>query len=322
LVLLPHPTSGLRGMNTLLYWHPACFDHDPGLGHPESPDRLRAVLAILDTECFTLLDRREAPQATVDQIARVHPRGYVERVLRAVPKQGYLDLDADTVLSPGSGEAALRAVGAVCDAVDRVFSKDARNAFCAVRPPGHHAETGRPMGFCMFNNVAIGAYHARAAHGAKRVAVVDFDVHHGNGTQDIFWKDPDLFYASTHQSPLYPGTGHPRETGVAENILNVPLAPMASSPEFRQAIGTVVLPRLEAFKPDLIMISAGFDGHTQDPLAGLHLQDSDYAWVTQKLGQLAARMCEGRLISVLEGGYNLRALAASVAAHVKELMAT
>ena len=308
-------------MNTLLYSHPACFDHDPGFGHPESPDRLRAVLAVLDSEAFALLDRREAPKAIVEQIARVHPRGYIERILRAVPSTGYLDLDADTVLSPGSGEAALRAVGAVCDAVDQVFLGRARNAFCAVRPPGHHAEIGRPMGFCLFNNVAVGAAHARAMHGAKRVAVIDFDVHHGNGTQDIFWKDPDLFYASTHQFPLYPGTGHSRETGVSGNILNVPLPPMSASPEFRQAIGTVVLPKLEAFKPDLVMISAGFDAHTQDPLAGLHLQDSDYGWVTQKLGQFAAETCEGRIVSVLEGGYNLRALAASVAVHVKELMA-
>src|SRR6056297_2774923 len=220
-------------MNTLIFTHPACFDHDPGFGHPENADRLRAILATLEAESFCLLDRREAPRATVDQSARAHPRRYVERILEMVPEHGYVDLDADTVVSPGSGEAALRAAGAV-----------------------------------------VGAMHARAAHGVKRVAAVDFDVHHGNGTQDIFWKDPDLFYASTHQYPLYPGTGHARETGVANNILNVPLRPMSASPEFRQAFTAQILPALEAFEPELIMISAGFDGHSHDPLASLDLTEA------------------------------------------------
>jgi len=309
-------------MNTLIFTHPACFDHDPGFGHPENADRLRAILATLEAESFCLLDRREAPRATVDQIARAHPRRYVERILEMVPEHGYVDLDADTVVSPGSGEAALRAAGAVVGAVDAVFSDRSRNAFCPVRPPGHHAEAGRPMGFCLFYNIAVGAMHARAAHGVKRVAAVDFDVHHGNGTQDIFWKDPDLFYASTHQYPLYPGTGHARETGVANNILNVPLRPMSASPEFRQAFTAQILPALEAFEPELIMISAGFDGHSHDPLASLDLTEADFAWVTGKLGQLAERMCGARIVSVLEGGYDLRALANSCAAHVKELMAT
>ena len=308
-------------MNTILFTHPACFDHDPGFGHPECSERLRAVLDVFDTEMFTLLLRREAPRATVDQISRVHPRSYVERILASVPHQGYVDIDMDTTVSPGSGEAALRAAGALCAAVDAVFNGEARNAFCAVRPPGHHAEIGRSMGFCLFNNVAIGAAHARAVHGISRVAVVDFDVHHGNGTQDCFWNDPNLFYASTHQYPLYPGTGHNLETGVAKNIVNVPLRPMSASPEFRHAFSGTIFPAIEAFQPELIMISAGFDAHSQDPLANLDLQEADFCWVTQKLGELAERHCQRRIVSCLEGGYNLRALAASCAAHVKELMA-
>ena len=297
------------------------MDHDPGLGHPESADRLRAILSVLDGETFALLDRREAPRATVEDIARVHPRSYVERILASIPTQGYNDIDVDTVVSPGSGEAALRAAGAVIAAIDAVFNGEARNAFCAVRPPGHHAEKARSMGFCLFNNVAVGAHYARARHGIKRVAVIDFDVHHGNGTQDIFWKDPDLFYASTHQSPLYPGTGLARETGVSENIVNMLLPPMSGSPEFRHAMMRGILPALEAFEPELVLISAGFDAHSLDPLANLHLTEDDFAWATKKLGELAARVCSARMVSVLEGGYNLRALASSCAAHVRELMA-
>ncbi|NNG05932.1 MAG: histone deacetylase family protein [Inquilinus sp.] len=307
-------------MNTILFTHPACIGHDPGPGHPERPDRLRAVLAALEGEAFALLDRREAPPATIEQIARAHPAGYVERVLATVPVEGYRGLDPDTVMSPGSGDAALRAAGAVCAAVDAVFAGEARNAFCAVRPPGHHAEADRAMGFCLFNNVAVGALHARAAHGVRRVAVVDFDVHHGNGTQDIFWKDAGLFYASTHQSPLYPGTGAPHETGDAGNVLNVPLHANAASPEFRQAIGEHVLPALAAFEPELLLISAGFDGHTRDPLANLNLTEADFAWATGKLCRLAGDACNGRVVSALEGGYDLDALAASTAAHVQELM--
>ena len=307
-------------MNTLLFTHPACIDHDTGFGHPESPERLRAVLAALNGEAFTLLDRREAPTATVEQIARAHPRAFVEQILAEIPQHGYHDIDADTVVSPGSGEAALRAAGAVCAGIDAVFAGEGRNAFCAVRPPGHHAEAGRAMGFCLFNNVAIGALHAQAVHNIRRVAVVDFDVHHGNGTQDIFWHRPDLFYASTHQSPLYPGTGGPTETGPAGNILNVPLLPNAGSPEFRHAMTDRILPALRAFNPELIMISAGFDAHSRDPLAGLQFSADDYGWATRKLGELAAEVCRSRMVSVLEGGYNLPALAASCAAHVHELM--
>ncbi|MGQ9366021.1 histone deacetylase family protein [Azospirillum sp. A39] len=308
-------------MHTSLFTHSACLEHDTGLGHPECADRLKAVLAALEAEEFFLLDRQEAPRAAVEQIARVHPRSYVERLLSLMPQAGHAGIDADTVVSPGSGEAALRAAGAVVAAVDAVAAGGSRNAFCAVRPPGHHAERARAMGFCLFNNVAVGAYHARAVHGLQRVAVMDFDVHHGNGTQDIFQSDPDMLYCSTHQSPLYPGTGDPAERGEYGNCVNATLPAMAGSPEFRHAMTHTVLPAIDHFRPDLIMISAGFDAHSRDPLAGLHLTDDDFVWATRKLGELARTHCGARIVSVLEGGYNLRALASACAAHVRELMA-
>ena len=307
-------------MTTLLYTHPACLEHDPGPYHPESPARLRAVLAALDAPEFAALDRREAPEAVIDDIARVHPRGFVERLLAAVPLSGHVGVDADTVMSPASGRAALRAAGAVVAAVDAVVAGDADNAFCAVRPPGHHAEPGRAMGFCLFNNVAIGALRARRAHGIARVAVIDFDVHHGNGTQARFRDDASLFYASTHQFPLYPGTGAASETGIG-NIVNVPLPPGAGSREFRFAFDREILPALDAFRPEMLLISAGFDAHKSDPLAQLRLADSDYAWVTEQLLQLAERHAEGRVVSTLEGGYDLDALASSAAAHLRVMMA-
>ena len=307
-------------MSTLLYSHSAFLDHDTGPHHPERPDRLRAITAILETEAFSLLDRREAPLAEKAQIARVHPQRFVDWVLEQIPDDGLAGLDADTIVSPGSGEAALRAAGAVCAAVDAVVTGEARNAFCAIRPPGHHAEPERAMGFCLFNNVAVGAAHARAVHGLKRVAVVDFDVHHGNGTQAAFERDGDLFYASTHQSPLYPGTGHPEERGVANNVVNAPLPAFAGSTEFRSAMERIVLPALEGFAPELVIVSAGFDAHLRDPLASLNLVEDDYAWVTRKLCEIAARQCKSRVVSALEGGYDLRALAGSVAAHVDVLM--
>src|SRR5579864_2120451 len=307
-------------MTTLLYTHPACIDHDPGDYHPESPARLRAVLEALDAPEFAALERREAPEAAIDDIARVHPRRFVERMLAAVPAAGHVGIDADTILSPQSGRAALRAVGAVCAAVDAVVVGEADNAFCAVRPPGHHAEPERAMGFCIFNSVAIAAQRARQKHGLERAAVIDFDVHHGNGTQATFENNPHVFYGSTHQSPLYPGTGARSETGVG-NIVNVPLRPMSGSTEFRRAYDEVILPALEDFAPDFILISAGFDAHRRDPLAQLMLVEEDYAWVTERLMACAARHCEGRLVSSLEGGYDLEALAASAAAHVGALMA-
>jgi acetoin utilization deacetylase AcuC-like enzyme len=307
-------------MATFLFTHPACLEHDPGEFHPESPARLRAVLAALDAPEFGALIRREAPTADLEDIARVHPRDFVEAMLAAVPEAGYVGLDADTILSPGSGRAVLRAAGAAVAAVDAVISGEASNAFCAVRPPGHHAEPDRAMGFCLLNNVAIGAARARAVHGLARVAVVDFDVHHGNGTQARFERDPSLFYASTHQFPLYPGTGARSERGVG-NVVNVPLPPMAGSAEFRRGVEASILPALDAFAPDLVMVSAGFDAHRRDPLAQLMLVEDDYAWVTERLLDCARRHADGRLISTLEGGYDLAALGASAAAHVRTLMA-
>ena len=306
-------------MTTLLYTHEACLEHDPGSYHPESPARLRAVLAGLAGSEFNRLVRREAPRAELDEVARVHPRDFISAVIAAVPKRGHAALDADTVLSPRSGEAALRAVGAVCAAVDAVVAGDADNAFCAVRPPGHHAEADRAMGFCVFNSIAIGAQRARQLHGLERAAVIDFDVHHGNGTQAIFENNPHVFYASTHQSPLYPGTGARSETGVG-NVVNVPLRPGSGSDQFRYAFNEFILPALEDFRPDILLISAGFDAHRDDPLAQLMLVEDDYAWVTERLMALAARHCSGRVISSLEGGYDLEALAASAAAHVRVLM--
>jgi len=306
-------------MTTLLYTHPACLAHDPGRHHPESPARLRAVLAALEEREFAGLERREAPEAAREDLFRVHPRRHVEGVLGAVPQTGHVGIDADTVLSPASGEAALRAAGAVVAAVDAVVRREADNAFCAVRPPGHHAEPRRAMGFCLFNNAAIGALRAREVHGLARVAVVDFDVHHGNGTQAAFEADGSLFYASTHQYPLYPGTGAASETGVG-NIVNVPLRPMAGSNQFRLGLTQRILPALDAFRPELVLVSAGFDAHRSDPLAQLMLDEADYTWVTEKLLEIAYRHAEGRLVATLEGGYDLPALAASAAAHVRVLM--
>ena len=306
-------------MTTLLYTHPACLAHDPGPHHPESPARLEAVLAALSEPEFSRLERREAPEAAIDDLARVHPRRFVERLLAAVPRTGHVGIDADTIMSPESGHAALRAAGAVAAAVDAVVAGEADNAFCAVRPPGHHAEPDRAMGFCLFNNVAVGALRAREAHGLARVAVIDFDVHHGNGTQARFADDPSLFYASTHQSPLYPGTGAAHETGVG-NIVNLPLRPMSGSREFRLGLTREILPALDAFRPEMVLISAGFDAHKRDPLAQLMLDEADYTWVTERLLDIARRHARGRVVSTLEGGYEMGALGASAAAHVRVLM--
>jgi acetoin utilization deacetylase AcuC-like enzyme len=306
-------------MTTLLYTHPACLEHDPGRHHPESAARLRAVLDALADPEFDRLERREAPGATLEDLLRVHPRRHVERILSAVPRSGYVGIDADTILSPASGEAALRAAGAVAAAVDAVMAGEVDNVFCAVRPPGHHAEPTQAMGFCLFNNVAVGALRARQAHRLDRVAVVDFDVHHGNGTQAAFETDAGLFYASTHQSPLYPGTGAARETGIG-NIVNVPLRPMSGSSQFRLGVTQRILPALDAFRPELVLVSAGFDAHKSDPLAQLLLDEGDYTWITEQLLEIAYRHSDGRLVSTLEGGYDLAALGASAAAHIRVLM--
>ena len=307
-------------MATLLYTHPACLDHRPGSNHPETPARVSAVLDALSGPGFADLARREAPLAALEDIARVHDRDYVDAVLAAVPNNGRAFLDPDTALSPGSGEAALRAAGALIAAVEAVIAGEAANAFCAVRPPGHHAEQGRAMGFCLFNNVAIGALFARERGGCRRVAVVDFDVHHGNGTQATFAADPELFFASTHQWPFYPGTGGADEIGLG-NLVNVPLAAGAGSAEFRGAMRERILPALDRFAPDFLLISAGFDAHADDPLGGLRLADADYAWVTEELCGVAQRHGRGRVVATLEGGYDMAALGWCAAAHVAALMA-
>ncbi|HWV83035.1 MAG TPA: histone deacetylase family protein [Hyphomicrobiaceae bacterium] len=314
-------------MTTLLLTHPVFLEHDTGPGHPERPDRMRAIDKVLSHEIFQTpaLAREEAPlRDDVEQwIALAHPQSYIDRIkeLRPAPGEGPIHLDGDTLLSSGSWEAALRAVGAGLRAVDAVLDETLglANAFCQVRPCGHHAETARAMGFCIFNNVAIAAMYARQKHGAERVAVVDFDVHHGNGTQDIFWSDKDLFFASTHQMPLYPGTGALGETGVG-NIFNAPLRPGDGGEPFREAMESRILPALRNFGPDLVLISAGFDAHRDDPLANLELVESDFAWATGALAEVARRQAHGRLVSMLEGGYNLTGLARSVAVHVKGLM--
>ncbi len=306
-------------MTTLIYRHPVFQQHDTGPGHPECAARLMAILDALTTPEFAALEWREAPEASIEQIERVHPRHYVEAILAMAPAQGLRYLDPDTVMSPRSGEAALRAAGAVCAAVDAVVTAQANNAFCAVRPPGHHAEPNQAMGFCLFNNVAIGAAHALAQHGLQRAAVIDFDVHHGNGTQAMFEHRPELLYLSTHQSPLYPGTGHQHERG-SGNILNVPLPYGSGSQVFRDAWLQYLSPALNDFRPDMILISAGFDAHRMDPLAGLNFVEEDYYWITRQILTVAETHCGGRLVSTLEGGYHLPALAASAAAHCQALL--
>lgn len=307
-------------MTVLLFTHRACLHHDPGPHHPECPDRLRAVLRALEAEEFSDLLRDEAPQATVEQLTRVHPARYVEAILGIRPEpDDSVALDADTVMNWGSAEAALRAAGAAVAGVDAVCRNEARRVFCATRPPGHHAEPAKPMGFCFFANAAVAARHAQAAHGLRRVAVVDFDVHHGNGTQACFQADPTLFFASSHQSPCYPGTGAPEERGVG-NIRNATLPPGADGAAFRAAWREMLLPAIEGFAPELVVISAGFDAHARDPLAQLRVREADFAWLTTELCRMADRHCGGRLVSLLEGGYDLDALASSAAAHVRALM--
>ena len=306
-------------VSTLLLTHPSFEEHDTGSGHPESADRIRAISTRLDAPEFTPLIRKIAPRAAESTIRLIHPQSHVNLILAGIPITGYHNVDGDTILSPASGEAAFCAVGAVCEAVNVVMNDKALNAFCAVRPPGHHAEPERAMGFCIFNNIAIAAEYARKNFGIQRVAIVDFDVHHGNGTQAAFYQQSNVLYASTHQSPLYPGTGGADETGVG-NIFNVPLAARSGSTEFQQAVIEKVFPALHQFKPELLLISAGFDAHQDDPLASLNLIEDDYAWITRELSHIASRYGHGRIVSVLEGGYNLDALAESVASHVRELM--
>ena len=308
-------------MSTTLYVsHPACLDHLTPPGHPERPDRLRAIEQTFEDERFQILAREQAPMAEPDVVTLCHPADYVDAIRNASPDEGMVRLDADTSMSPGSLEAALRAVGGGALAVDEVMTGKVANAFVAVRPPGHHAETAQPMGFCLFNSAAIAARYAQRKHGAERVAIVDFDVHHGNGSQDIFWSDKTVMYCSTHEMPLFPGTGAASERGEFQNIVNAPLSAGDGSDAFREAMETAILPRLNGFKPDLIVISAGFDAHTRDPLANLNLVEADFAWMTKKLMEIADDSANGRIVSMLEGGYDLQGLSRSAAAHVLALM--
>ncbi|MGB8817060.1 MAG: histone deacetylase family protein [Rhizobiaceae bacterium] len=307
-------------MTTQLYTHPIFLEHLTPPGHPERPDRLRALEKALAGPQFETLVRLEAPRGREEAVLLAHPEEHMARVAMAIPESGLNRIDDDTVVSPKSFEAAMHAIGAVNAAVDAVFRGEADNAFIAARPPGHHAERTTAMGFCLFNQIAIAARHAQKAHGAERIAIIDWDVHHGNGTQDIFWSDASVLYASTHQFPLYPGTGALNETGVKNNIVNAPLAPETGSEAFRDAFSSRVLPALEAFKPDLVLISAGFDAHTRDPLADINLVEDDFDWATGKLMDIAGRYSSNRLVSVLEGGYDLQGLSLSAAAHVARLM--
>ncbi|WP_127106116.1 histone deacetylase family protein [Pararhodobacter zhoushanensis] len=307
-------------MSTAFYTDPACLNHATPEGHPEQVARLVSILAALEHRDFAGLDRRQAPMAEVAELLRCHPQDYIDRIRAAEPDAGNHQLDADTWMSPGSWAAALAGVGAVTAALDAVVAGEARNAFAAIRPPGHHAETATPMGFCLFGTVAIAAKRALDHHGLSRVAVLDFDVHHGNGTQDLLWDEPRALFVSSHQFPLWPGTGRAEETGPHGTILNVPLAPGTRGPDFRDAWEGQVFPRLDIFKPELILISAGFDAHIDDPLAQLALTEEDFIWITHRICDLADAHAGGRVVSALEGGYNLDALAASTAAHIRVLM--
>jgi acetoin utilization deacetylase AcuC-like enzyme len=302
-----------------IYTHPACLAHDTGPGHAERPERLTAVTTALREAFADALDWQEAPRASREQLLRAHAPSLLQAVLGTAPTQ-WIMLDPDTVLSPDSAEAALRAAGAAVAAIDAVLAGEVSRAFCAVRPPGHHATADTAMGFCLFNSVAVAALHALHAHGLERVAIVDFDVHHGNGTQAIFERDPRVLYLSSHQMPLYPGTGFADERGVG-NIINAPLPPGAGSEPFRAAWATQLLPALEAFRPQLLLMSAGFDAHRRDPLAQLQLEADDYSWLTQQLVATADRHAHGRIVSLLEGGYDLQALRECSVAHIGALLA-
>jgi acetoin utilization deacetylase AcuC-like enzyme len=302
-------------MVTALITHKACYDHVTPQGHPEQVARLDAVLGALAG--MDLL-RVDAPLAADDDLLRAHPKGHVDTIKAAAPSEGWRSLDADTHMSIGTLEAAYRAAGGVVKAVDLVMAGEAGNAFAAVRPPGHHAERETAMGFCFFGSVAVAAKHALEFHGLKRVAILDFDVHHGNGTQDLVEGDARILFCSSHQMPLYPGTGAAHETGVG-NVVNVPLPDGCGSAKFRAAWEREVFPRVEAFKPELLLISAGFDAHADDPLAGMMLHEDDFAWITGKLCDLADKHCSGRVVSALEGGYDLEALGRSARAHVDVL---
>jgi acetoin utilization deacetylase AcuC-like enzyme len=307
-------------MTTAYYAHPACLDHVNPPGHPEQVARLKAIEAALAAPGFETLDRREPPLGTEEMIRRAHPKVYIDTLRDNRPDEGWTQLDPDTTMSPGSWEAALRAVGGITSAVDAVITGEVRNAFVGTRPPGHHAERAKAMGFCLFSNVAIAALHALEVHRLARVAVLDFDVHHGNGTQDVLWNESRVHFASSHQMPLYPGTGAPHERGAYLQIKNVPLREGTGGEAMREAWDGQILPWVKEWQPELILVSAGFDAHRADPLAGLHWTTEDFGWITHRLCDLADDCCGGRLVSTLEGGYDLEALADSVGLHVEVLM--
>ncbi|MEL7486255.1 MAG: histone deacetylase family protein [Pseudomonadota bacterium] len=306
---------------TLIYSHSSFGSHEVPPGHVEHPGRFAAVDDALSGDDFRSIERRSAPRADAAMIERAHPAAYRRMVEGTAPDAGLAQLDADTFMGPASLDAALRAAGGAAAAVDALYAGEAKNAFVCARPPGHHAEPERAMGFCLFNSAAVAAYHARAAHGASKVAVVDFDVHHGNGTEAIFWRDEHAFFASSHEWPQYPGTGRETDRGAFDNIVNIPLATGEGGEAFRRAWGGKALPILSDFDPDVIIISAGFDAHRADPLGGLDLVEDDFAWVTAEIAAVAADKCDGRVVSMLEGGYDLAALGRSAAAHVRALMA-
>jgi len=307
-------------MSTALISHPLGLAHVTPPGHPEHTGRLDAIYNVLSSSAFLDLEQVEAPRADDAIITLCHPQRYIDRIEAAAPETGWAALDGDTHLVKASPEAARHAVGGVIEAVDRVLDGRNQNAFCAGRPPGHHAEHETAMGFCLYGNVAIGAMHALENRGLSRVAIIDFDVHHGNGTQDLLWDESRVFFASSHQSPLFPGTGLPAERGAHGQILNAPLPAGTGSEMFRQIYDNVILRQIEDFLPDLIIVSAGFDAHQADPLADLRLSTDDFTWITERICDLADRVCQGRVVSSLEGGYDLDALAAATAAHISVLM--
>jgi len=306
-------------VTTRLYTHELSVEHITPTGHPERPDRIRALDEVFSGEQFDTLDRVKAQEADPAWFELAHPKTHLRTIRENIPETGLAIVDADTSASPRSWEVVLHVCGAAMDAVDSVFEKTCDNAFVSMRPPGHHAEKTTAMGFCLVNNIAIAARYAQQKHGAERIAIVDFDVHHGNGTQDIFYDDPSVLFASTHQMPLYPGSGALAETG-AGNIFNAPLSDGDDGSKFKEAFRERVLPAVDNFKPDLLMISAGFDAHHRDPLAGLNLVADDFDWATGKLLEIAETSCESRVVSLLEGGYDLQGLAESASAHVNRMM--
>lgn len=307
-------------MTTRYFQHSIFKDHVTPPGHPERVDRLRALDEAIQEQAFESLDLCEAPRAPDEAVLLAHPESFLEKVRSTIPEEGLTQVDGDTYVGPHSFEAALHGAGAAMAGVDGVFAGTFDNAFIASRPPGHHAEKSTAMGFCLFNNVAIAARHAQRAHGAERVAIVDWDVHHGNGTQDIFWDDPSVLFCSTHQMPLYPGSGAKSETGEHGTICNAPLAAGDGADQFREAFKSRVLKAVTDFEPDLIIISAGFDAHYRDPLAQINLEDDDFDWATGRVMELADRFCNNRVVSVLEGGYDLKGLAGGASAHIQRLM--